>query len=181
MKIQKHTVDQLKLGNAVEQQAVFNACYPALFRVVQRYIVHTAEAEDCVLKTMLKVFQNISDFEFKDEFGFYGWCKKIAVNEALMFVRKKHHIGLIPIDELTEDVPLQHFEHIEAKELQDAIMQLPLGFRTVFNLYVVEGYSHKEIADMLDISESTSKTQFFKAKAKLKKILTQPVYGYGRA
>jgi RNA polymerase sigma-70 factor (ECF subfamily) len=102
------------------------------------------------------------------------------VNESLMFIRKRQNL-LFAIDDQVIDIPLQPetFNAMEAEELNYHIMQLPPGYRTVFNLNVVEGYDHKEIASMLNISEVTSRTQLAKAKNKLRVMLTQTTERYG--
>ena len=102
------------------------------------------------------------------------------VNEALMALRKQNNLALVAIEDAS-DVTLEDslLQQIEAKYLYEAITKLPVGYRTVLNMFVVEGYSHQEIAQTLGITESTSKTQLAKAKLKLKGLLTQQQYGYG--
>ncbi len=106
--------------------------------------------------------------------------KKVVINEALMWLRRRHSFALVDsVNELTEEESLETLSTLDAEDIYQMITQLPTGYRTVFNLYVVEGYAHQEIAAMLSITESTSRTQLFKAKALLKKMLTQEGFGYG--
>ena len=103
-----------------------------------------------------------------------AWVKKIMINESLMWLRRRHNFHLMEtLDESTPEPELEQFSLLEAEDIYQFITQLPIGYRAVFNLSVVEGYSHLEIALALSITESTSRTQLFKAKAMLKKMLTQ--------
>jgi RNA polymerase sigma factor (sigma-70 family) len=173
-------IKQLKQGRSATQKMVFDQLFGTMFRVCQRYVVQTDEAEDCVMKGFLKAFQQISGFEYKDDKSLQHWIKRIMVNEALMTLRRKNNFNLVPHENLPEQAADDTgIQYIEAAYLFDAIMKLPTGYRTVLNLFIIEGYSHTEIAKMLSISESTSKTQLAKAKAKLKTIITQKQYGYG--
>lgn len=180
MELTAEQIKQVKQGDKAMQKLVFEKMFSQMFRVCQRYIVQTDEAEDCVMKGFLKAFQQIELFEYREKSSFAAWLKRIMVNEALMSLRKKNNFNLVP----HESVPETGFEdsgilHIEASYLFDALLKLPSGYRTVLNLFAVEGYSHREIAELLNISESTSKSQLLKAKAKLKKLITQQEYGYG--
>jgi RNA polymerase sigma-70 factor (ECF subfamily) len=106
--------------------------------------------------------------------------RRVVVNEALMWLRRRHtFVALDRVDDIPEEADVSEVSRLEAEDIYNLITQLPVGYRTVFNLYVIEGYSHQEIAGMLDISESTSRTQLHKAKSSLKKILTQEGFNYG--
>lgn len=180
MKVTSEHIRQLKENRSATQKLVFECFFSTMFRVCQRYLVRTDEAEDCVMKGFLKAFQQIASFELRDEQGFEYWLRRIMVNEALMALRKQNNFNLVPYDQVTDVASEdQGMQHIEAAYLFDAVIKLPAGYRTVFNLYVVEGYSHQEIATLLQISESTSKTQLAKGKARLRKLITQQQYGYG--
>ncbi|MFN7313005.1 MAG: RNA polymerase sigma factor [Bacteroidota bacterium] len=180
MEIQSLHIKQLKQGDAKIQKWVFEGLYNKMFNVSLRYVSRMDEAEDCVMKGFLKAFQQIDSFQFEHNLSFYNWLKRIVVNESLMALRKQNNLSLAAIDEATEVTHESDILHqIEAKYLLEAITKLPVGYRTVFNLFVVEGYSHKEIAMQLGISENTSKTQLAKAKQKLQIIITQKQYGYG--
>jgi RNA polymerase sigma-70 factor (ECF subfamily) len=180
MQVNEKHIKQLKQGNSGIQKMLFEGLFSTMFRVCLRYIVKTDEAEDCVMKGFLKAFQQMERFEYHGEDSFKFWLKRIMVNEALMALRKQNNFNMVALDQTPEvsfdDDALQQ---IEANYLYDAITLLPIGYRTVLNMFVVEGYSHQEIAETLGISESTSKTQLAKAKAKLKQVITQKQYGYG--
>lgn len=153
-----------------------------MFRVCIRYLVHHADAEDCLMLGFMKVFQNISKFIYTDEQSLFFWTRKIMVNESLMFIRKKQNLMFV-VDEQIIEIPLQAeiISAMETEELNSMIMKLPNGYRTVFNLNVVEGYDHKEISEMLSISEVTSRTQLAKAKSRLREMIKQNLEQYGTA
>jgi RNA polymerase sigma-70 factor (ECF subfamily) len=180
MLINKEQIKLLKQGETTIQKLVFEKCFNVMFCVCQRYVIRIDEAEDCVMKGFLKAFQHINKFEFENENSFRYWLKRIMVNEALMALRKQNNFSLVNIDEAPDIGFDDHFmEQIDAQYLFDAILKLPIGYRTVLNVFIIEGYSHNEIAKALSITESTSKTQLAKAKAKLKNLITQKQYGYG--
>ena len=132
------------------------------------------------MTAFLKAFRNIKTFTFRETGSLEGWLRKIVVNESLMWLRKKHNFNLTEsIDDHAPEADIQPFSTLEAEDIYQFITQLPTGYRTVFNLSVVEGYDHSEIATLLSISEATSRSQLFKAKALLKKMLTQEGYHYG--
>ena len=127
-----------------------------------------------------KVFANLSGFTERGEGSFEGWLRKVVVNESLMWLRRRHNFNMTEtLGEDTDHVDLDAFSGLPAEEISRFILELPNGYRTVFNLFVIEGYTHAEIADLLEISESTSRTQLFKAKMLLKKTLTQEGFHYG--
>ena len=115
-----------------------------------------------MIEGFYKIFSNIRQFDGRGSFE--GWMKKIMVNEALMWIRKKKW----PIPQ--EDMDLQNFE-LRGSEVIPLLDQLPVGYKTVFNLFVMEEYKHREIADMLGISINTSKSQLILAKKRLKEIV----------
>jgi RNA polymerase sigma-70 factor (ECF subfamily) len=162
------------------QKQLFEQLYTVMFRVCQRYIVKTDEAEDCVMKGFMKAFQQIHKFTYQDEDSLFKWLRKIMVNEALMEVRKKHNFYMTAEERLLETtIEAEVWKKLEAEDLNNLILRLPTGYRTVFSLFIVEGFEHKEIAAMLGIAESTSKSQLQKAKSKLKLMITQLNLNYG--
>jgi len=180
MQLTPEHITLLKQHHAPTQKLVFEGLFSTMFRLCQRYLVRMDEAEDCVMKGFMKAFNQVNGFVYEHERSFTFWLKRIMVNEALMALRKQNNLALVAIEDAS-DVTLEDslLQQIEAKYLYEAITKLPVGYRTVLNLFVVEGYSHQEIAQTLGITESTSKTQLAKAKLKLKVLLTQQQYGYG--
>ncbi|RYG12016.1 MAG: sigma-70 family RNA polymerase sigma factor [Chitinophagaceae bacterium] len=158
-----------KKGNNKAQRNLFDFYYNAMLVVCIRYVKEQMEAEDLLSQGFTKVFKNIGQFQYQHEHGLRGWIKKIMINECLMFLRKKNNFYLVPLTEADEvsieDIGL---EYIDANYIYQRIAELPVGYRTVLNLYVIEGYSHAEIGVLLTIKEATSRSQLNKAKEALK-------------
>ncbi|HNR08532.1 MAG TPA: sigma-70 family RNA polymerase sigma factor [Saprospiraceae bacterium] len=155
------------------QQALYDRYAPILLGICRRYIRSDEDAEDVMIEGFFKIFRNLRQFDRRGSFE--GWMKKIMVNEALMWLRKKR----LPQSELDEKLPLiqedtdlRQFE-LEGSEIIPLLDQLPDGYRTVFNLYVMEELKHREIAVMLGISINTSKSQLILAKKKLKQLILE--------
>lgn len=127
-----------------------------------------------------KIYSHVTGFTYSGKGSLEAWMKKIMINESLMWLRRRHNFHLMEtLNESVPDQELEQFSQLSTEDIYQFITQLPTGYRTVFNLSVVEGYSHQEIALALDITESTSRTQLFKAKTQLKKMLTQEGFHYG--
>jgi len=129
------------------------------------------EAEDIIVTAFLKIFDKIQ--QFKSEGSFEGWIRRIVVNEALTFLRRNRSMYLETDLEQADREPDYNAlsDHLEAEDLLKMIQELPTGYRIVFNLYAIDGYSHKEIAEQLGISENTSKSQLSRARTYLQKVL----------
>ena len=136
-----------------------------MFPLCIRYIGNREMAEDVLQDGFITLFTKLGDY--KGDGSFDGWARKIFVNTALMSLRKKDALkmseDLEAIRGMKDDLPSQN-QNIGYKELMELVMELPPGFRTVFNMYAIEGYSHKEISDTLGISETTSRTQLSRAR-----------------
>jgi len=131
------------------------------------------EAEDILVCGFTKVFRKID--QFKGDGSFEGWIRRIMVNESLTYIRKNKSMFLEVEIEKAEREPdyTQMHNQLEVEDLQKIIDQLPTGYKTVFNLYAIEGFSHKEIAEKLGINENTSKSQLSRARVHLQKLLLQ--------
>ncbi|NRB63416.1 MAG: sigma-70 family RNA polymerase sigma factor [Saprospiraceae bacterium] len=149
------------------QQEIFSRYAGKMLAVCHRYSRHHMEAEDILQDAFIKVFDNLGKFQFKGSFE--GWIRRIVINTALKHYDRKRftheQIGL-------EVTPDQHndptvYSHLQSEDLMRLIAALPEGYKLVFNLYAIEGYSHKEIAEMLGIQESTSRSQLVKARKML--------------
>jgi RNA polymerase sigma-70 factor (ECF subfamily) len=158
--------------DAEAQRALYDRFARQMMAVCMRYAGNPMEAQDMLQEGFIKVFEKLG--QFRGEGVLAGWVRRIMVNEALIYLRKnkKHQF----IDEINDDHEMGHegvdaLETLAVEALLALIAGLPSGYRTVFNLFAVEGYTHKEIAEMLDITESTSKTQFHKAKKQLREQL----------
>ncbi len=142
-----------------------------MFGICRRYILQHNDAEDVMIEGFYKVLNNIHQFDGRGSFE--GWMKKIMVNEALMWLRKKR-LAMVEMNEkmpiADENEELENFE-LEPAEVLQLLDQLPGGYKTVFNLYVIEEFKHREIAEKLGISINTSKSQLILAKKKLKQLI----------
>lgn len=146
------------------QQEVFRRYASKMMGVCLRYARHQMEAEDLLQDAFIKVYNNISKFEYKGSFE--GWIRRIVVNTALKnYSKKSFTYEQIGVEEQPENtVPPEVYAHLHEEELLKLVAALPDGYRVVFNLYAIEGYSHKEISEMLGCQESTSRSQLVKAR-----------------
>ena len=159
-------------GNPKAQKVLYEKYIGILYSVIFRYVENNVDVEDILLQAFLKIFQKLEGFQFVNDKAFIGWIKKIAINEALMFKRKEYSsIYKMEHEEVKEDLLSVSPELLEEKELLELIEQLPAGYKTVFLLNVVDGYSHKEIAKNLNIAESSSRSQLLKARKLLQNKL----------
>ncbi len=151
------------------QKALFDIYAPKLYVVCLRYLKDQMRAQDVLQDTFVKIFAHIGNY--KSEGAFEGWLKRIAVNTCLDQLRKdKKLLTDVHLDDVSHKLAHQDFsaEKLMADDLLKLVQALPDGYRTVFNLFAIEGFSHQEIAQQLGISESTSKTQYLRARAYLK-------------
>lgn len=140
--------------------------------VCLRYADRSEEAEDMLQNGFIRVFEKMDTF--KGTGSLEGWIRRIVVNESLTYLRKNKAMQMnIDIDDAKYKIPGNSHvgESMNEKDLLKIIQQLPAGFRTIFNMYAIEGYSHKEIAEQLGISEGTSKSQYSRAKTHLQNII----------
>ncbi len=151
-----------------------------MFMHCYRYVKDKADAEEVLMDGFLQVFTQLGKMEYRDEVSFRAWVKRIFINAALMFLRKRQK--LIYLEEeygQQAESPFTAEEELAAEDVYRLITQLPTGYRTVFNLYAIEGYSHQEIASLLQISESTSRAQLSKARVQLKTLFHQTKLNHG--
>ncbi len=138
-----------------------------------RYINHKEDAEEILSEGFIKVFTNLSKVEYRDPKSFEGWIRRIMVNESLAFLRKRKTMVYEETDILLVETDISADGELEAKDIYNMVLSLPIGYRTVFNLYAIEGFSHKEISKMLDIKEGTSRSQLVKARTMLKGLMAK--------
>jgi RNA polymerase sigma-70 factor (ECF subfamily) len=153
------------LGNPVMQKKLYDEYAPKMYGICLRYAANNEDAKDILQDGFVKVFTNLG--KFKAMGSFEGWMRRIFVNTAIEHYRRKNQLYAISENQ-EEHIPNQEVSALDALEADDIIRlisELPNGYRTVFNLFAVEGYSHKEIAIMMNISEGTSKSQYARAKA----------------
>ncbi len=165
-----------KENNRFAQNRLYEAFSGRLFRVCMRYVRLQEDAEEVLMNGFLKFFRGLPNFDYRDDNSLEVWLKRIMVNEALMHLR---HQKALPVftdsDEAEAGVYIP--DHvIDTEAIYAAILELPTGYRTVFNLYIIEGYTHEEIAKQLNINAGTSKSQLSKARAMLQQLLKQRGY-----
>ena len=152
------------------QKLLFEKFVTPMARLCIRYLKDHDVAQDVLMEGFMKVFDRLKHFEYRGEHSLGMWIRKIMVNECLMMLRKDRTRFIyvteqhIEVNEIVED-------HIATDDILALIDHLPDGYRMVFNLYAIDGYSHKEIAGLLDISESASRSQLTHARSKLKELL----------
>lgn len=165
--------ERCKKQDRQAQKELFDTYAASMLSLCCRYIKDRAEAEDVMITGFTKIFSRID--QYKGEGSFEGWMRKVIVNEALSQLRKTKNMYLEMDLEVADRQPdLQPLENnLEAEDLLKVITELPEGYRIVFNLFAIDGYSHKEIADQLGISENTSKSQLSRARTHLQKSLLE--------
>ena len=152
-------------GDRACQKVLYDRLAPRMFPICLRYIGDRMQAEDVLQDGFITLFSKLSDY--KGEGSFEGWARRIFVTTALMSLRKKDALKMSDELDLARGMKAEtvtQTQNLGYKELMELVMSLPPGFRTVFNMYSIEGYSHKEIGEMLGISETTSRTQLSRAR-----------------
>lgn len=175
---EKKLIHRACSGKREAQKALYERYAPKMLALCQRYVRDAHFAEDVMIEGFVKVFRNLPGFRF--EGSFEGWVRRIMVREAIDFLRKRQFV-VFDDTRLEETVGGQEgSDPYQLEALEHLIRSLPEGYRLVFTLYAVEGYKHAEIAEVLGISENTSKSQLFKARKQLQEQLKEtsiPYYG----
>ena len=174
----KNIIEIVKQKNRVGQKVLYERYVNTFFRLSFRYVKKQNDAEDCVMEAFMKIFEGLQQFDYQSDIQTEAWMKRIVVNQSLKCLRKRNALLITDFQESTfTDIADENYieEDLSAKQILELILQLPDGYRTVFNLYIIEGYSHSEIGELLGISENTSKSQLFKAKRALKQLLNKEI------
>jgi RNA polymerase sigma factor (sigma-70 family) len=174
--IEAELIASLRNQDRKAQKILYERYSPLLFSVCRRYLRTREDAEEALTTGFFKIFSQIDSFGGLGSFE--GWMRRVIVNEALILLRKRQTL-VFPGEVMfvTEQADGFNIEaDISAREILEMLNLLPPGYRTIFNLYVLEGYKHQEIADMLGISINTSKSQLILAKEKLRNILLEKGY-----
>ena len=161
-------------GDSSCQKALYEQYKVSLFRVCLRYAKDRMEAEDMLQDGFIKIYSDLHQFSFQGPLG--AWMRRVVVNVALQHIRKnKKFQHTVELDHISNEYQTNEIatSNLNAQALTKLIQKLPAGYRTVFNLYVIDGYTHKEIGEMLGINLNTSKSQLSKAKASLRNILQE--------
>ncbi len=164
-------VAQCKKNKPEEQARLYNLLAPKLLGICLRYMQNRDEAEDVMQDAFVKIFLNIASY--KGEGSFEGWAKRIAANTALTALKQKNKIHFERNLELVEHIEFTEDEadQLELNEIMGCMNDLPTGYRTIINLVLLEEFSHAEIAEKLNISESTSRSQYTRARQALLKLI----------
>ena len=161
-------VERIRQKDQRAMSQLYQMYVEELTSVCYRYVPNADDAKDVLQNSFVKIFTSIPTLEYRGEEQFKGWLIRVVANEALMFLRNKKKLVFVEqsetADEIDESQANPDTERISPNELHQLISELPDGYRTVLNLYVFENYSHRQIAELLGIKESTSASQLFYAK-----------------
>lgn len=169
--LENELIRKCKRQDAKAQHELYSKYAAVMLGLCRRYVKEIQEAEDVMIKGFMKVFGKIETFEGSGSFE--GWMKRIMIHESLSYLRRNKSMYLeTEIEEVDKEPDFDRLSHnLEVQDLMDMIDELPSGYKTIFNLYAIEGYSHREIAELLEISVNTSKSQLSRARMHLQKKL----------
>lgn len=179
IEIHKELIEQSKRGDRKAQHQLYGLYAKAMFNICVRMLNSVQEAEDVLQDAFCDAFSNLNTFRYESGFG--SWMKRLVINHCINYLRKRkvalvHYDDMAIFDEPDETSNNEEEIKYEVLKIHKAMQQLPEGYRIVFSLYLIEGYDHTEISEILGISESTSKSQFLRAKVKVREILKTPAY-----
>ena len=161
-----------KAGDRISQKALWDKYSKKLFAVSSRYLQNSEDAEDALIESFVKIYNSIG--KFRGDSSIETWMRRIVVNQSINKIRARKSIYETDVDGINP-VPFDdsQFEDMDVRQILKLVQELPDGFRTVFNMYAIDGYSHKEIAESLGIHEGTSRSQFAKARRSLAQSLNK--------
>ena len=163
-------MEKCRKGDAKAQKQLYDMYSPLFMSIAMRYMKNIESAEDVMVMGFFKIFDNIN--KFKGEGSFEGWMKRILVNEALMQIRKHNNLYMtLELSEVDKADDASVINDMAYEDLLSLLEELPPGYRTIFNMYVIEGYKHREIAELLSISINTSKSQLILAKRRMRELI----------
>lgn len=169
----KDLVEKSKSGDRNSQYQLYELYVDAMYNICMRMVGIKEDAEDVVQDSFIEAFKKLHSFKFESTFG--AWLKRIVINKSINHLKVKR-IVLTPIENheyhLNEEIP-EHVEKIDVIKVKRGIEKLPHGYKQIISLYLIEGYDHSEIGGILDISVSTSKSQYHRAKKKLVEIIKE--------
>lgn len=167
-------VKQSLQGDHSAFELLYESLSPKMYAVSLRYTHQDQDAQDVLQEAFIRIYKNLKQFKFNGSFE--GWCRRIVTNTAIEALRKKGRMKENST-EVLPDLPVDpiSFEKLKYDDLMKLVRALPDGYRSVFNLYVIDGFSHREIGEMLGVTESTSKTQLYKARLALQKKVLETI------
>ncbi len=169
----KALIEKCKAGHSSSQYELYALYVDAMYNIGMRMLGSKEDAEDIVQESFVSAFKNLSGFNYESTFG--AWLKRIVINKSINYLKKKK-VPVVPIDahefHLSDVTPVEA-DVIDIKKVKIGIGKLPAGYKQIINLYLIEGYDHIEIGEVLEISTSTSKSQYHRAKKKLIEIINE--------
>ncbi|MDB4293180.1 RNA polymerase sigma factor [Maribacter sp.] len=166
-------VEKCKIGHRSSQYELYELYVDAMYNIGMRMLSSKEDAEDIVQESFVSAFKNLGSFNYESTFG--AWLKRIVINKSINYLKAKR-IPVVPIEDhefhLSTDTPVE-VDIVDIKKIKVGIAQLPPGYKQIINLYLIEGYDHIEIGEVLGISTSTSKSQYHRAKKKLVEIINE--------
>ncbi len=170
-------IDLVKRGDRTAMRAMYSRYIGHLTAVCSRYIAHDEDVKDVLQDSFIKIFGSINDFVYCGDGSLRAWLTRIVVNESLQYLRSRSRVAFVMLDKdvpaVDENEQLPDIETVPPEVIHSLIRRLPDGYRTVFNLYVIEGRSHREISRILAISENTSASQLHRAKKALAEAINK--------
>lgn len=171
--VHRDIIESCKKGNRQSQFELYRLYSKAMYNICLRMVKNELDAEDLLQNSFSDVFSKLYSFRYKSSIG--AWIKRIVINNCINFLKKKR-LRFAELDERVSsrevvEAPVVEDKGLTVENVNNALLQLPDGYRVVFSLYLMEGYDHKEIAEILSISEATSKSQYSRAKSKLRQLL----------
>jgi RNA polymerase sigma-70 factor (ECF subfamily) len=176
--IRDELVERCKQGDPQSFQTLYRQYSKAMYNTSLRIVNNTADAEDVLQESFLDAFRSLHDFHYRSTFG--AWLKRIVINKSINVLRKRPN-GLVDMESIelqavADEEPLNEEDiHYRVEEVKRMMTRLPDGYRTVLSLYLLEGYDHEEISQILNISHNTVRTQYVRAKQKLLTLIKQGV------
>lgn len=176
---EQHLIDEIRKGNRQAMHELYSLTVPYLVGVCQRYVTSQEDVKDIVQESYIQIFQHIGDFAPAHDGALRSWMARIVANHSISFLRHRQMIEWTDISLAGDDIPDDDFDitTMRIELVHECIRRLPTGYRTVLNLFIFEQKTHKEIAAMLGIRESTSASQYLRAKAMLKQLITKHTKG----
>jgi RNA polymerase sigma factor (sigma-70 family) len=175
LNIHNELIARCKTGDREAHYKLYKLYSKAMYNVGYRITGDRDDAEDVLQESFISAFRNLDNYRGDAAFG--AWLKRIVVNKAINVLNKKKHESLPDDDRFDvaeEEVPAEYGDGLTVERVKRAIGELPDGYRSVLSLYLLEGYDHQEIGEIMGISESTSKSQLNRAKTKLREYLRKP-------
>lgn len=172
---EQHLIDEIRKGDRQAMHKLYSLTVSYLVGVCQRYVTNQEDVKDIVQESYIQIFLHIKDFVPLHHGALKSWMARIVANKSISYLRSRHLIQWTDIAVANEDIPDDDFDitKFRIEMIHECIRMLPVGYRTVLNLYVFEQKTHREIAAMLGIKESTSASKYLRAKAMLRQLITK--------